>query len=285
MSGSARLAVASHASAVAAAAAAAAAAGGPAIWTGMLAFLGPLLVFAVAARGDPFARAHAVAALRFNLSVAVYLGLIAAIAQLVPGSAYTVQLVPFLMFVTMLLAFNWLVFIGIGVHAGRDGPAVHVPDVPALARPPPTHPRKTCLMPKIAFVGAGSTVFTRNLIGDVVRFPALADATTFSLMDIDRGRLETSELVARRLVEAAGAGATVETTLDRRAALEGADYVVTSFQVGGLRPSTVVDFEIPKRYGLRQTIADTLGVGGIMRGLRHDPGAAGRVPRHGGGLP
>jgi alpha-galactosidase len=126
-------------------------------------------------------------------------------------------------------------------------------------------------MPKIAFVGAGSTVFTRNLISDVVRFPALADATTFALMDIDPSRLETSELVARRLVEAAGAGARVEATLDRRAALEGADYVVTSFQVGGLRPSTVVDFEIPKRYGLRQTIADTLGVGGIMRGLRTIP--------------
>jgi alpha-galactosidase len=126
-------------------------------------------------------------------------------------------------------------------------------------------------MPKIAFIGAGSTVFTRNLIGDVVRFPALAESTTFSLMDIDPERLETSELVARSLVEGAGAGAEVEATLDRRAALEGADYVVTSFQVGGLHPSTVVDFEVPRRYGLRQTIADTLGVGGIMRGLRTIP--------------
>ena len=128
-------------------------------------------------------------------------------------------------------------------------------------------------MPKIAFVGAGSTVFTRNL--DRRRraaSPRSPDATTFSL-DGHRpaSGCETSELVARRLVEDAGAGATVETTLDRRAALEGADYVVTSFQVGGLRPSTVVDFEVPKRYGLRQTIADTLGVGGIMRGLRTIP--------------
>ena len=122
-------------------------------------------------------------------------------------------------------------------------------------------------MPKIAFIGAGSTVFTRNLVGDVVRFPALADSTTFSLMDIDQERLETSELVSRSLVAGAGGRATVEATLDRRAALDGADYVVTSFQVGGLHPSTVVDFEVPKRYGLRQTIADTLGVGGIMRGL------------------
>jgi uncharacterized Tic20 family protein len=116
MSGSVRLAVASHASAVVAAAAAAAAAGGPELWALMPAFLGPLLVFALAARGDPFARPHAVAALRFNLSVSVYLALVTGVAQLVPGSAYTVQLVPFLMFLTMLIVFNWLVFTGIGMH-------------------------------------------------------------------------------------------------------------------------------------------------------------------------
>jgi alpha-galactosidase len=126
-------------------------------------------------------------------------------------------------------------------------------------------------MPKIAFVGAGSTVFTRNLIGDLLRFPAVADDVTLALMDIDPERLQTSEVVARRLAEAHGVDATVEATLERRAALDGADYVVTSFQVGGYRPSTVVDFEVPKRFGLRQTIADTLGVGGIMRGLRTIP--------------
>jgi alpha-galactosidase len=126
-------------------------------------------------------------------------------------------------------------------------------------------------MPKIAFIGAGSTVFTRNLVGDVLQHAALADTTTFALMDIDPERLETSAVLARRLVESQGARAGVETTLDRRVALEGADYVVTSFQVGGLRPATVVDFEVPKRFGLRQTIADTLGVGGIMRGLRTIP--------------
>jgi alpha-galactosidase len=126
-------------------------------------------------------------------------------------------------------------------------------------------------MPKIAFVGAGSTVFTRNLVGDVLAMPELADTTTLALMDIDAERLAASELVARRLVEARGAGARVEPTLDRAAALDGADYVVTSFQVGGYRPSTVVDFEVPKRFGLRQTIGDTLGVGGIMRGLRTIP--------------
>jgi uncharacterized Tic20 family protein len=143
VSGSERLAAASHASAVAAAAAAAAAAGGPAIWTGMLAFFGPLLVFGTVARGDPFARPHAVAALRFNLSVAVYLGLIAAVAQLVPSSAYTVQLVPFLMFVNMLLAFNWLVFIGIGVHRAATGQLFTYPmTMPWPALPPLTRERR-----------------------------------------------------------------------------------------------------------------------------------------------
>ncbi len=124
-------------------------------------------------------------------------------------------------------------------------------------------------MPRIAFVGAGSTVFTRNLIGDVLAQPELA-GTTFALMDIDPARLETSRAAAERLVAAHGAQAAVEATLDRRAALAGADYVVTSFQVGGLE-STLVDFEIPKRYGLRQTIGDTLGVGGISRALRTIP--------------
>ena len=124
-------------------------------------------------------------------------------------------------------------------------------------------------MPRIAFVGAGSTVFTRNLIGDVLAQPELA-GSTFALMDVDRRRLETSRDAAEKLVAAHGAEAVVEATLDRRAALRGADYVVTSFQVGGLE-STLVDFEIPKRYGLRQTIGDTLGVGGISRALRTIP--------------
>jgi alpha-galactosidase len=126
-------------------------------------------------------------------------------------------------------------------------------------------------MPRIAFIGAGSTVFTRNLVGDVLLHPELRDETTFALMDIDADRLRTAEIVTQRLIEAHGAAAGIEATTDRRAALEGADYVVTSFQVGGYRPSTVIDFEVPKRYGLRQTIADTLGIGGIMRGLRTIP--------------
>jgi alpha-galactosidase len=125
-------------------------------------------------------------------------------------------------------------------------------------------------MARIAFIGAGSRVFTRNLVGDVLGFAELADST-IALMDIDPERLRTSEAAARSLVRARGGDAVVEATLDRRAALDGADYVVTSFQVGGYRPATVVDFEVPKRFGLRQTIGDTLGVGGIMRGLRTIP--------------
>ena len=126
-------------------------------------------------------------------------------------------------------------------------------------------------MSKIAFIGAGSAVFTQKLVGDVLTHPELRDSTMFALMDIDAERLRTAEIVTRRLIEAHGAEATVEATQDRRRALDGADYVVTSFQVGGYEPSTIVDFEVPKRYGLRQTIADTLGVGGIMRGLRTIP--------------
>ena len=127
------------------------------------------------------------------------------------------------------------------------------------------------MAPKIAIIGAGSTVFARNLIGDLLRFPALADGITLALMDVDPERLETSEAMARRLSEAHGAHAGVQATGDRRAALDGADYVITCFQVGGLHPATMVDFIVPKRYGVRQTIADTLGIGGIMRGLRTIP--------------
>ncbi|SFQ28353.1 alpha-galactosidase [Roseivivax halotolerans] len=125
-------------------------------------------------------------------------------------------------------------------------------------------------MTRIAFIGAGSTIFMKNIIGDCLHFPAL-EGVTFALMDIDAHRLEESALVARKLIAASGRRAHVETTLDRRQALDGADFVVTAFQIGGYEPSTVIDFDIPKRYGLRQTIADTLGVGGIMRGLRTVP--------------
>jgi alpha-galactosidase len=126
-------------------------------------------------------------------------------------------------------------------------------------------------MTKVTFVGAGSVVFARNLTGDLLGFDALRDSTELVLMDIDEERLRTSELAARRVADALGSSARIEVTTDRRRAVDGADYVVTMMQVGGYRPATVTDFEVPKRYGLRQTIADTLGVGGIMRGLRTIP--------------
>lgn len=124
--------------------------------------------------------------------------------------------------------------------------------------------------PKIAFIGAGSTVFMKNIIGDVLQRPALA-AAHVALMDIDGGRLAESEIVFNKLVASLGAKATHSLHTDRRSALEGADFVVVAFQIGGYEPCTVTDFEIPKKFGLRQTIADTLGVGGIMRGLRTVP--------------
>jgi alpha-galactosidase len=124
---------------------------------------------------------------------------------------------------------------------------------------------------KVTLVGAGSVVFARTLIGDLLSFPELADGTTVALMDIDGERLRTSELAARAIVDKLGVEATVEVTMDRRAALDGADYVVTLIQVGGYRPATVTDFELPKRFGLRQTIGDTIGIGGIMRALRTIP--------------
>ena len=124
--------------------------------------------------------------------------------------------------------------------------------------------------PKITFVGAGSTVFMKNIVGDVLQRPALAEAH-IALMDIDRGRLDESELVANKLISTLGVGASVSTHTDRREALDGADFVVVAFQIGGFEPCTVTDFEIPKKFGLRQTIADTLGIGGIMRGIRTVP--------------
>ena len=125
-------------------------------------------------------------------------------------------------------------------------------------------------MTKVCFVGAGSTVFAKSLLGDILSFPELA-GSSISLHDIDAERLSTSALVAHRIAETLDVAPTIEASTDRRQALEGADYVITMFQVGGYEPATVTDFEIPKRYGLRQTIADTLGIGGIMRGLRTIP--------------
>jgi alpha-galactosidase len=125
-------------------------------------------------------------------------------------------------------------------------------------------------MTRIAFIGAGSTVFMKNLIGDALSMPALAGAT-IALMDIDPKRLAESEMVAAKMIATLGAPATLEVHTDQRRAIAGADFVIVAFQIGGYKPCTVTDFEIPKSYGLRQTIADTLGIGGIMRGLRTVP--------------
>ncbi len=123
---------------------------------------------------------------------------------------------------------------------------------------------------KITFIGAGSTVFARNLLVDLLSFPELADCQ-ICLFDIDSERLQISELVAHRVAQARGLSTAIEATTDRGCALDGAQYAVNMIQVGGYRPCTITDFEIPKRYGLRQTIGDTLGIGGIMRALRTIP--------------
>ena len=125
-------------------------------------------------------------------------------------------------------------------------------------------------MTKITFIGAGSTVFAKNLLGDLLSFPELADCT-ISLHDIDPQRLRTTEAVAHKIAAQLGAEPRIEATPERRQALEGADYAFNMIQVGGYRPGTVTDFEIPQQYGLRQTIGDTLGIGGIMRALRTIP--------------
>ena len=124
--------------------------------------------------------------------------------------------------------------------------------------------------PKITFIGAGSTVFMKNIIGDVLQRPALAGAHV-ALMDINEQRLKESEIVFEKLVASLDVPATHSLHTNQREALEGADFVVVAFQIGGFEPCTVTDFDVPKKHGLRQTIADTLGIGGIMRGLRTVP--------------
>lgn len=127
---------------------------------------------------------------------------------------------------------------------------------------------------KITFMGAGSTVFARNVLGDCMCTPALRDAE-IALYDIDEKRLEDSEIILSAINRNVNEGRSrIHTYLgveNRKDALRDADFVVNAIQVGGYEPCTVTDFEIPKKYGLRQTIADTLGIGGIMRALRTIP--------------
>src|SRR5258708_29805626 len=108
---------------------------------------------------------------------------------------------------------------------------------------------------KITFIGAGSTVFAKNLLVDILSFPELADSR-ICLFDIDHERLQTSEIVARRVAQPLEVAPEIEITTDRGHAFYGATYAIHMIHVGGYRPSTVSDFEIPKKYGLRQTIAD-----------------------------
>lgn len=129
-------------------------------------------------------------------------------------------------------------------------------------------------MVKITFMGAGSTIFARNVLGDCMCTPSLQDAE-IALYDIDPERLADSEIILSAINKNVNEGrAVIKTYLgeeNRKEALYGADFVVNAIQEGGYDPCTITDFEIPKKYGLRQTIADTLGIGGIMRGLRTIP--------------
>lgn len=124
-------------------------------------------------------------------------------------------------------------------------------------------------------IGAGSVVFSKNLTGDILSFPEFKDAT-FSYMDIDADRLEVGAALCRKVGAALGASPTIEATLDRKKALEGADFVINMVQIGGF-DSTLVDFEIPRKYGLGFTIADTTGPGGFFRALRTYPMLKGLV--------
>lgn len=125
-------------------------------------------------------------------------------------------------------------------------------------------------MSKITFMGAGSTVFAKNVLGDVMLTEAL-QGFELALFDINMERLNDSEKLLNSMRQSLGSQCIVKAYTDRKAALKGAKYVINAIQVGGYDPCTITDFEIPKKYGLRQTIADTLGIGGVFRNLRTIP--------------
>ncbi len=124
-------------------------------------------------------------------------------------------------------------------------------------------------MTKIAMIGAGSVIFVKALLIDILQIPALRDCT-IALHDIDAERLETGGMMARWTAAQYDAPARVEEHADRRACVAGADFVINMVQIG-MHDATLIDFDIPRRYGLKQTIADTVGIGGIFRGLRTIP--------------
>ena len=140
-------------------------------------------------------------------------------------------------------------------------------------------------MGKITFMGAGSTVFAKNVLGDSMMTEALRDFE-IALYDIDEKRLnESYDMIVLLNTNINEGRAKISKYLgveNRKEALRGADFVVDAIQVGGYEPSTVIDFEIPKKYGLRQTIADTLGIGGIFRTLRTIPVLADFAEEHEG---
>jgi alpha-galactosidase len=124
-------------------------------------------------------------------------------------------------------------------------------------------------MTKVTFIGAGSVIFAKQVMADILSFSELQDIT-FSLMDIDAERLRVAGLMAEQFSRKIGGKAKIQTTMNRRDALKDANYVIHTIQVGG-HEATLFDFDIPRKYGLKQTIADTLGVGGVFRGLRTIP--------------
>ena len=126
-------------------------------------------------------------------------------------------------------------------------------------------------MVKICFIGAGSTIFAKNVLGDAMLTPSLQDAE-IALYDIDENRLKESELMLQTINKNSNQSrAKIQSFSDRKEALKDANFVINAIQVGGYKPSTVIDFGIPKKYGLQQTIGDTTGIGGIFRGLRTLP--------------
>ena len=125
-------------------------------------------------------------------------------------------------------------------------------------------------MARITFIGAGSTIFAKNVLGDCMVTPALREFD-IALFDIDPVRLEDSYRMLSNINKNNGSHASITKYTDRKEALRDAKYVINAIQVGGYDPCTITDFEIPKKYGLRQTIGDTLGIGGIFRGLRTIP--------------
>lgn len=125
-------------------------------------------------------------------------------------------------------------------------------------------------MIKITILGAGSVVFTKNVLGDCILTPELGPIH-LALHDIDPVRLQDAEKMLENINKNYGGKAEITSHSDRKEALRGADFVINTVQIGGYEPCTVTDFEVPKKYGLRQTIADTLGIGGIFRALRTIP--------------